>query len=182
MRTAFFLGALALMVAAPTAAPSPNAMVAPIGTEYGTDHLLVGLEDDLANCGGTAPATTSCGTGQHLRAGGGFFGPGTGEGCPSACNTALPGYTGTLKMSIIYAIHNSGPNQVRVNTCSFNAGVVLSCVVTGAAPPRLPSALESAGIRFPTVYDHTCESFNLGTTTPGGSGAWMCFSWHGLLT
>lgn len=187
MRKMFFVGAVALVAMLPVAAPAAPSPIATIAgsQEYGADHLLVGIEEDLANCGGTAPATTECDTGTHLRAGGGFFGPGTGEGCPNACSTTLPGYTGTLKMNIIYLVHPAGPNQVRTNTCNFSNGVVLSCIVTGAAPPAYPVAgglLQSAGVGFVTAYDHTCQSFNLGTTTPGGSGPWMCFAWHGLLT
>lgn len=186
MRTAFLVGAVALLTMLPTAAPASTNAVAVFDQGYGADHLLVGLEPDLANCGGTAPAETECGTGQHLRAGGGFFGPGSGEGCPGSCNTALPGYTGTLRMDITYLIHPAGPNQVRTLTCNFNVGVVLSCAVTGAVPPNYPSVVGSLarqfGIPFATIYDHDCTSFDLGTTTPGGSGPWMCFSWHGLLT
>lgn len=179
---AILVGALALLMTLPAATTTPNVAVADIVKEAEADHLLVGLEDDNANCGGTAPASTACSTGEHLRAGGGFFGPGSGDGCPTACSTTLPGYTGTLKMDITYYVHsNRQLMQTRTNTCHFNAGVVLSCVITGAPAPVMPQQ-GATGIGWVTVYAHKCESFDLGTGTPGGAGPWMCFAWHGLLT
>ena len=187
MQKATLVAALAALLALPAAVTAPgDVAIANITGPSSVDHLLIGIEEDNANCGGIAPADTSCSTGSHLRGGGGFFGPGSGENCPSAFNTQLPGYTGTLKMDIVYQIHNAGPGQVRTNTCNFSNGVVLSCIVTGVNPPTYPGAANGVatllGVPVVTIYDHHCTSYNLGTTTPGGSGPWMCFSWHGLLT
>lgn len=186
MRTPVFLLGIAAVLSFATTAPAVTFSDVATIAEPTTDHLLVGVEDDLANCGGTAPAENKCTTGSHLRAGGGFFGPGSGEGCPGSCNTAVPGYTGTLKMDIVYLVHLAGSRvttmQTRTLTCNFSNGVLVApgCVVSGAAVPAYPFT-NIHGIPFITAYDHNCSSFDLGTTTPGGAGPWKCFSWHTLL-
>lgn len=188
MRTPVFLLGIAAVLSFATPAPAVTFSDVATIAEPTTDHLLPGIdfENDLANCGGTAPAENTCTTGSHLRAGPGFFGPGSGEGCPQSCNTAVPGYTGTLRSTITYLVHFSGAkvstNAARTWTCSFSSGVLVApgCVEGGVKPPGLP--LQNLhGVPFITVYDHKCESFDLGTTTPGGAGPWKCFSWHTLL-
>ena len=187
MRTLLLLTTAVALALGPALA-NPNLTLAAPDGALQTNHLDTGISDPLSRCGGTAPADTNCDTGQHLRLGAGTFGPGSGDGCPTACDTRLPGYTGTLVMTIVYKVWSSGagaPQQdvTRTNTCNFNAGVVLSCVLSGSAPPSYIGPVQGQLKQFGgyvTIYTHSCQSNNLGTNTPGGSGPWQCFAWHDL--
>lgn len=103
-------------------------------------------------CGGVAPAVTDCSTGTHPAdppVGHGAFGP--------------PGYVGTLVTRIDFS-----PAGFHELTCDFS----------GSAAPDCTDSFEDPG-PSPASYTHTCHSYDLGTTTPGGVGAWICATSHG---
>lgn len=105
-----------------------------------------------ATCGGTAPATTSCSTGEHLM---------TVNNHLEVDFRGTGAYTGTLEATL-----TQGRNVVYVVTCDYASGVETGCTTSGAGP--------TPGLRF----THDCRSLDAGTTTPGGSGPWTCRIYH----
>ena len=134
----------------------------------GTDHILVpGVPGpNPASCAAVAPA--GCSTGVHLSMYSMTIGfPGF-----------QPGYTGTTEVKVTWVTALTG--QVvpgvgaQVFRCNFINGNVVSCVIS-------PGSLLPAQFNWPppgTLFEHTCSSYALGTTTPGGVGTYSCFVSH----
>jgi hypothetical protein len=111
-------------------------------------HADLRLEG-FAECGGTAPAVTTCTTGVHLR---------TIEVAHGFHLTSA--YTGTLESRMEWLL------GAHIFRCSYALSVRQGCVEEGIFP-------------FPgTLYRHTCRSFNLNSSTLGGGGAWKCVTAH----
>lgn len=76
----------------------------------------------------------------------------------------MPGYTGTMESKLT---HMQGARTFR---CNFSNGAFLGC---------------QGGVgTFPAeggLFAHTCASYTLGTTTPGGSGTYRCTLTHNPL-
>lgn len=135
------------------------------------DHLIEGLGDNPSSCGATAPGTTKCYNNNGLEGDlpNGKAIPGHQRGHRALGSTsvshgvALPmtGYTGTIESKLD---HLQG---MRVFRCNFSGGVFLGC---------MPGSGTFPGEGLP--FAHVCQSYNLGTTQPGGSGNWNCRLTH----
>jgi hypothetical protein len=109
-----------------------------------------GLEE-RAECGGTAPAESSCYNGAHQY----FF-------VLSHGVTWEPGFTGRITSLLSYG------GGVMYYTCSVDYGERLACESQGAPPPIFLSSLTQ-----------TCGTTDLATgTLAGGEGAWTCYLRH----
>ncbi|MCA1813826.1 MAG: hypothetical protein LC624_07740, partial [Halobacteriales archaeon] len=140
------------------------------------DHFLVpgvaipGVTDGAnpAGCTGTAPASTGCTTGMHLS----FFIEQTGF-----LAADFPHYTGTIESKEVWLTPATGP-VVPEGALTFRCDVVDGFF---ARCGTVATLLAPGPLEFPppgTVYAHTCASYDLGTTAPGGSGPWRCFVDH----
>jgi hypothetical protein len=160
MRATFAVAALAALLALVPVALS----VAP-GVTVPTSGELVKMltQRGVAKCGGTAPAISECDTGLHLSLelqSTGFF------------PEEFPGYTGTVESKEVWITPVTDalvPEGELVWRCDVQDGAFSDCHSQSVLPG--PLAFPPAG----TIYRHTCASYDLGTTTPGGSGPWQCF-------
>jgi hypothetical protein len=107
-------------------------------------------EDDPFACGGEAPTVTNCITKTVPYVAGMSHGFEWGvESSP---------YTGTLVSKVTHA------NGAHTVTCNLQDGILLGGVCTGSG--TWPASLAS--------FAHECWSYDLNTTTLGGSGSWLC--------
>lgn len=75
-------------------------------------------------------------------------------------------YTGTVESTIQWLASTPGYQGSRNFACTYNNGAIVSCAGTGLFPP------------VGGAFVQLCKSYNAGTTTPGGSGAWGCYVNH----
>lgn len=140
--------------------------------ELAAEHVSDLLADgpNPTTCQGTAPATLKCNTNGalgelnihpalgHTR---GANAAGTG-GVSHGINLPLPSYTGTMESRLDHAQGN------RVFRCNVSGGIFLGCNPgVGSFPPEN------------SIFGHSCQSYALRTTTPGGVGTWSCRLTHG---
>jgi hypothetical protein len=107
------------------------------------------------SCGGLAPDTNACSTGDHTR--GVMF-----AGMSHGFNVPPAGYTGALRSTLSHA------GGARVFTCTYFDGTNLGCVGSGTFPA--PGA----------AFSHACESLDFTSGAPGGAGPWACRVRHSL--
>lgn len=98
-------------------------------------------------CAGVAPETTWCTTGLHHRA----------ENSMVHGFLIQPGYTGTLESRLWSSL------GLHVFRCTLADPGSAQCEDWGPWPP------------FFSTFTHDCSSYEPGTSTPGGVGAWVCF-------
>jgi hypothetical protein len=103
----------------------------------------------FAECGGITPAVVSCTTGNHLRTV--FVEHGF---------HLTNAYTGTLESRLDWRL------GVHIFRCGYALSVKQGCVESGSFP--IPGS----------IYQHSCNSFILNSSTAGGSGAWNCYTLH----
>lgn len=156
---------------------------------------------EVAKCGGTAPANTSCATGLHTRTGSTIQGGGDGSACtpvepgePITCNFRLPGFRGSIRSQIDYIPWFYGPpilpqvasSGVRARIFHYDGldpeGDPYFAALTSDSRETPALVLPVAGIVTAPVLlmDHYCRVYDLETTTPGGSGPWSCYIYHNV--
>ena len=163
MRTIFYLVAA---MAALAAVPGTNA------TEFVADDSLV-ASSPLDNPGGTTHTTRcSADTPQSVCPTGVDDVPNTlpvhtrGGSTVSHGFTGMVGvYTGTVESTLQW-VTQAGAQGARNFKCNYSNGVITGCQGSGSFPP------------VGAVFAHVCKSYDLGTTTPGGSGHWGCSLTH----
>jgi hypothetical protein len=117
-------------------------------------HVLPGPGE--ASCGGVAPSSASCATGEHLR--------------PHAADVVLD-FAGTASdyRGVLEARLAPLAGEPFLLSCTFGGKGAPSCRTTGALPHAL------------VPFTHECRSLDERTSLAGGSGAWACRLAHGGL-
>lgn len=156
--TALLPALLLLPAMGPVGSAGPHTDLAPIPLPL-PFPLLPGVLGGPARCGGTAPAETECVNGLVLP-----------DGTPVPYHVNFgrvshgfdrgDDYTGSLQSDLVWF---DGAQSFR---CTISSGTFQGCTLVGAAPP--------IGVPFA----HVCASYERGTSTPGGTGAWAC--WFGV--
>ena len=156
MRGALILGLALLVPGAATAGFIPGPYPLPDAAVDGPPEVVQGMPY-AGVCGGLAPEGTACTTGAHTKTGL----PGS---ALSYSGFVTHGYTGTLES------HLTWPGAEHFIVCDVVDDHVVGCAITGAGlwpPPGQP-------------FLHTCASYDLGTTTRGGAGLWLCLLSHDI--
>ncbi|MCA1812749.1 MAG: hypothetical protein LC624_02215 [Halobacteriales archaeon] len=165
MQTKWILAVAVAMLVAPPALAAMSADVSDTSLPGPALQLAGGVEPKTVTCGASAPTGTSCTSGQHI-----IFNAGTAQTPVSHGFTGvnLAGVTATLESKLTWTTGQA--SGARTFRCNVTNGVIACMPGFGAFPPNGPS-----------IVTHTCASYNLATTTPGGVGNWGCaFTFFGV--